>query len=143
MWMRLTRTFVTASRKHPKRLSHTVIEATTFRVGMQTVNPSIELSCSLLMETTQVWLLQVYLSNLTGSERIDGPKQFGEPTFHTLVANSWSFLNNFTNRSRYSPCHCSIFSWSEMGDMRLLTASYLVLFLKKCLTFGGPLHQNQ
>ena len=53
--------------KHQKRLTHAVIETTIFRVGLQSVNPSIELSCSLLRETTLVWLLQVYLPNLTGS----------------------------------------------------------------------------
>ena len=49
-------------------------------------NPSNELSCSLLRVTTQVWLLQLYLPNLTGSGEIDGPKQLiGASTFHTLV----------------------------------------------------------
>ena len=38
-----------------------------FRVGMWGVNPSVELSCSLLKETTRVWLLLLYLPNLTGS----------------------------------------------------------------------------
>ena len=31
-------------------------------------------------------------------------------------------------------------SWSEMGDIRLFTASHLNLSLKKRLTFGGPQH---
>ena len=79
--------FVTSSRKQPKRLSHAGIEATTsiFRAGMRSVNPSIELSCSLLRETTQIWLLQLCWPSLTGSEGIDGPRQFGALTFHTLV----------------------------------------------------------
>ena len=47
--------------QQPKRLSHACIEITIFRVGMQSVNPSIKLFCSLLRETTQVWLLQLYL----------------------------------------------------------------------------------
>ena len=72
-------------RKQPKRLSHAGIEITMFRVGMQSVNPSIKLSCSLLRETTQVWLLQHCLLNLTGSGGIDGPRQFGALTSHTLV----------------------------------------------------------
>ena len=42
MWMRLTRTSVTPLRKQPKRLSHAGIEMTIFRVGMQSVNPSIK-----------------------------------------------------------------------------------------------------
>ena len=45
---------VTPLRKQPKRLTHVGIEITIFRVGMQSVNPSIKLSCSLLRETTQV-----------------------------------------------------------------------------------------
>ena len=85
MWMRLTRTSVTPLRKQPKRLSHAGIEITIFRVGMQSVNPSIKPFCSLLRETTQVWLLQLCLPSLTENGGIDGPKQFGALTFHTLV----------------------------------------------------------
>ena len=44
MWMRLTRTAVTPLRKQPKRLSHADIETTIFRVGIQSVNPSINFS---------------------------------------------------------------------------------------------------
>ena len=78
-------TSVTLLKKQPKRLSHAGIEITIFRVGMQSVNPSIELSCSILRETTQVWLLQLCLPSLTGSGGIDGPRQFGALTSHTLV----------------------------------------------------------
>ena len=56
-----------------------------FRVGMQSVNPSIKPFCSLLRETTQVWLLQLCLPNLKESGGIDSPKQFGALTSHTLV----------------------------------------------------------
>ena len=75
----------TPSRKQPKRLSHVGIEITIFRVGMQSVNPFIKPSCSLLRETTQVWLLQLCLPSLTESVGIDGPRQFGALTSHTLV----------------------------------------------------------
>ena len=85
MWMRLTRTSVTPLRKQPKRLSHAGIEITIFRVGMQSVNPSIKSFCSLLRETTQAWLLQLCLPSLTENGGIDGPKQFGALTSHTLV----------------------------------------------------------
>ena len=85
MWMRLTRTSVTTSRKQPKRLSHTGMEITIFRVGMQSVNPSIKPFCTLLRKKTQVWLLQLCLPSLTGSGGIDGPRQFGALTSHTLV----------------------------------------------------------
>ena len=81
----LTRTSVTPLRKQPKRLSHAGIEITIFRVGMQSVNPSIKPFCSLLRETTQVWLLQLCLPSLTESGGIDGPKQFGALISHTLV----------------------------------------------------------
>ena len=85
IWMRLTRVSVTSSRKQPKRLSHAGIETTMFRAGMRSVNLSIKLFCSLLRETTQIWLLQLCLPSLTKSEGIDGPRQFGASTFHTLV----------------------------------------------------------
>ena len=71
--------------KQPRRLSHVGIETTIFRVGMQSVNPSIKPFCSLLRETTQVWLLQLCLPSLTENGGIDGPKQFGALTSHTLV----------------------------------------------------------
>ena len=83
MW--LTRNSVKPLRKQPKRLSHVGIEITMFHVGMQSVNPSINLSCSLLRQMTQVWLLQLCLPNLTESAGIDGPRQFGALTSHTLV----------------------------------------------------------
>ena len=67
------------------RLSHAGIEITIFCVGMQNVNPSIKPFCSLLRETTQVWLLQLCLPSLTESGGIDGPKQFEALTSHTLV----------------------------------------------------------
>ena len=49
------------------------------------LNPSIKPFCSLLREMTQVWLLQLCLPSLTESGGIDGPKQFGALTSHTLV----------------------------------------------------------
>ena len=52
---------------------------------MQSVNPSIKPFCSLLRETTRVWLLLLCLPSLTESEGIDGPRQSGALTFHTLV----------------------------------------------------------
>ena len=73
--------FCDTIKKAAKRQSLAGIEITIFRVGMQSVNPSIKLSCSLLRETNQAWLLQVCLPRLTGSEGIDGPRQFGAWTF--------------------------------------------------------------
>ena len=92
MWMWLTRTSVTSSRKHPKRLSHVCMETTIFRAGMRSVNLSIKLFCSLLRETTQVWLLQFCFPSLTGSREIDGSRQFGASTFHILVEKHGVFL---------------------------------------------------
>ena len=85
MWMQLTRMFVTLSEKQPKKPSHAIIKTTIFCVGMQSLNFSTRCSCSLLREMTQVWLLQLYLPNLTGSRRINGPKQFRASTFYILV----------------------------------------------------------
>ena len=86
MWMWLIRTFVTSSRKQPKRLSLAGIKTTIFRAGMRSVNPSKELSSSLLREMTQVWLLQLCLPSLTESGGIDGPRQFGASTFYILFS---------------------------------------------------------
>ena len=105
MWMRLTRTSVTPLRKQPKRLSHAGIEITIFRVGMQSVNPSIKLFCSLLRETTQAWLLQLCLPNLTESGGIEA---FRSIDFSHSSRKAWSILNNLTGRSRHSPRHCPV-----------------------------------
>ena len=47
--------------------------------------------CSLLKETTQVWLLQLCLPSLIGNGGIDGPRQFGALTSHALVENRGVF----------------------------------------------------
>ena len=117
-----------------------------FRVEMQSVNPSVKLSCSLLRETTQVWLLQLCLPSLTESGGIDGPRLFGALTSHTLIENHGVFSTTLlvghdtllvTVPSQLMLLHLS---WLKMGDTRLLTASFLNLSLKKCLTFGEPQH---
>ena len=41
--------------------------------------------CSLLRETTQVWVIQLCLPSLTENGGIDGPRHFGALTFQTLV----------------------------------------------------------
>ena len=139
MWMWLTKTSVTLLRKQPKRLSHAGIEITMFRVGMQSVNPSIKLSCRLLWETTQFWLLQLWLPSLTERGGIDGHSS----------RKAWSILNNLTvdhdTLLVTVPFHPMLLhlSWLEMGNTRLLIASHLDLSFKKCLTFGGPQHQTQ
>ena len=72
---------------------------------MQSVNPSMKPFCSLLRETTQVWLLQLCSPSLRESGGIDGPRQFGVLTSHT---QAWSILNHRTGRSRHSPSHCLV-----------------------------------
>ena len=149
MWMWLTRTSVTPLRKQPKRLSYAGIEITIFRFGMQSVNLSIKPSCSLLRETTQVWLLQLCLPSLTESGGINGPKQFGALTSHTLVVKHgvfWTTLlvghDTLLVTVPFQPTLLHL-SWLETRDRRLLITSHLNLSLKKCLTFGGPQHQTQ
>ena len=85
--------FCNTIKKAAKRLSHAGIETTTrmFRVEMQSVNPFVKLSCSLLRETTQVWLLQLCLTSLTESKGIDGPRLFVALTSHTLIENHGVF----------------------------------------------------
>ena len=96
-------------------------------------------------ETTQVWLLQLCLPSLTESGGIDGPKQFGALTSHTLVEKHGVLLvghDTLLVTVLFQPMLLDL-SWLEMGNSRLLTASLLDLSLKKCLTFGGPQHQTQ
>ena len=83
------------------------------------------------METTQVWLLQLCLPSLTESADINGPRQFGASTFHTLVEKHGVFLTTLlvshntllvTLPSQPMLLHLS---WSATGDTRVLTASHL------------------
>ena len=106
--MRLTRTSVTPLKKQPKRLSHAGIEITIFRVGMQSVNPSIKLSCSLLRETTQVWLLQLCFAKLDRKRRDRWSEAVRSIDFSHSSRKTWSILNNLTGRSRHSPRHCPV-----------------------------------
>ena len=108
MWTRLTRTSVTSLKKHLKRLSHSDIETFIFRSGMRRVNPFIEVCCSVLAETTRVWLLQLCLPSLIGSVEIDGPRLFGASTFYTPVETYGVFLTTFTGKSRHSPRYCPV-----------------------------------
>ena len=66
---------------------------------MLNVNSSIKLFCSLLRETTQVWLLQLCLPSLTESRGID---------FSHSSQKALSILNNLTGRSQHSPRHCLV-----------------------------------
>ena len=116
---------------------------------MQSVNPSVKPSCSILRETTQVWLLQLRLPSLTESGGIDGPKQFRALTSHTLVEKheviGTTLLVGHDTLLVTVPFQPMLLhlGWLEMGNTRLLIASHLDLSLKKCLTFGGPQHQTQ
>ena len=105
MWMWLIRTFMTSSRKQPKRPFHAVIKTIIFRVGMLSVNPSIQCSCSLLRETTQFLLLQLYLPNLTGSRGIDNPlvtaRKAGSAIWKTVFCTDQSWLTSFFNIYTY------------------------------------------
>ena len=136
----------TISKVAKKTIPH-IIKTTIFHVRMWSVNPSTKCSCS-LREATQIWLLQLYLLNLTGSKGIDGLKQFGASTFHTLVGKHVVYYT--TLRVGHDTLLITVLfqlmllhlSWSEMGDTRLLIANHLNLFCKKCLTFRKPQHQG-
>ena len=77
--------FCNTIKKAAKRLSRAGVEIIIFRVGMQSVNPSIKPSCILLREMTHAPLLQLCLPSLTESGGIDSPRQFGALTYHTPV----------------------------------------------------------
>ena len=91
----------------------------------------------------------LYLPNVTGSRGIDGSRQFEASTFHTLVKKYEIFKKTLLGGDDTLlvtvPFQLMLLhlSYSEMGDTKLLTASHLDIFLKKCLTFGRPQHQTQ
>ena len=53
--------------------------------------------------------------------------------------NSLSRCRNGFGRKQDAMYHSSL----EMGETMQLTANHLDLFLKKCVTFGGPKHKIQ
>ena len=99
--------FCNIIRKAAKRLSHAVVETTIFRVGMRSVNPSKEPSCSLHRETTQVWLLAL-LAKLDGKLRDEWSEAVRSSDFSHSSRKAWSILNNLNDRSGHSPCHCPV-----------------------------------
>ena len=77
--------FCNIIKKAAKKTIHRGYRNNFIPCGMQSVNPFIEISCSLLRETTKIWLLQLCLPSLTGSGENDYQRQFGALNFHTLV----------------------------------------------------------
>ena len=92
--------FCNTIKKAAKKLSHAGIEITMFRVEMQSVNPSIKSFCSLLRETTQVWLLQVCLPSLTESKGTDGRRQFGALIMELVRNRSFTLTTGDSKQSR-------------------------------------------
>ena len=108
MWMWLTRTSVTPLRKQPKRLSHAGIKITIFRVGMQSVNPSIKPFCCLLRETTSLAVITL-LAKLDRKRRDRWSEAVRSIDFSHSSRKAWSILNNLTVTSlRHSPRHCPV-----------------------------------
>ena len=62
-----------------------IFQIVSLNVMTKIINYYLKPFCSLLRETTQVWLLQLCLPSLTESGGIDGPRQFRALTSHTLV----------------------------------------------------------
>ena len=104
--MRLTRTSVTVTplRKQPKRLSHTGIEITIFRVGMQSVKTFLQSpqgDDSSLAATA-------LLAKLNWERRDRWSEAVQSIDFSHSSRKAWSILNNLTGRSRHSPRHCPV-----------------------------------
>ena len=132
-----------------KTISHANIETTIFHVWMQNVNPFIKLSCSLLRKTTQVWLLQLCFPSLTGSGGIDGPRQFGALTFHTLVEKNGVFsttlLVGLTTLFRHCPVSADTITSQLVrnGKYEAVDRKLSRLVSQEVSDFGGPQHQTQ
>ena len=86
-----------------KRLFHAAIETTIFRVGMQSVNPSIKPFCSLLRETTQRDAAIALLAKLDRNRRDRWSEAVRSIDFSHSSRKAWSILNNLAGRSRHSP----------------------------------------
>ena len=107
MRMRLTRTSVTPLRKQPKRLSHSGIEITIFRVGMQseslykTFLQSPQGDDSSLAATA-------LLAKLDRKRRDRWSESVRSIDFSHSSRKAWSILNNLTGRSRHSLRHSPV-----------------------------------
>ena len=108
MWMRLTRTSVTLLRKQPKRLSHAGIEIPTFRVGMQSVNPSIKPFLQSPQGDDSSLAATALLAKLDRKRRDRWSEAVWSIDFSHSSRKAWSILNNLTGRSRHSPRHCPV-----------------------------------
>ena len=75
------------------------------------------------------------------------PKAVQNIDFSHSSQKACSILKNLTGRSQHSPrshpvlAAPSHISWLETGDIRMLIASCLDSYLKRCLTSGGSQHQ--
>ena len=88
--------FCTPLRKQPKRLSHAGIEITIFRVGMQSVNPSIKPFCSLLRDSSLA--ATSLLAKLDKKRRDRWSEAVRSIDFSHSSRKAWSILNNLTGR---------------------------------------------
>ena len=84
---------------------------------MQSVNPSVKPFCSLLRETTQVWLLQLCLPSLRWMLEIAKHPRKRRDRWSDAVRSidishsgrkAWSILSNLTGRLQHSPRHCPV-----------------------------------
>ena len=105
MWTRLTRTSVTPLRKQPKRLSRAGIEITIFRVGMQSVNPSIKTFLQSPQGDDSSLAATALLAKLDRKRRDRWSEAVRSIDFSHSSRKAWSILNNLTGRSRHSPRH--------------------------------------
>ena len=106
--MRLTRTSVTPLRKQPKRLSHAGIEITIFRVGMQSVNPSIKAFLPSPQGDDSSLTATALLAKIDRKGRDRWSEAVRSIDFSHSSRKVWSILNNLTGRSRYSLRHCPV-----------------------------------
>ena len=106
MWF--TRTSVTPLRKQPKRLFHVGIEITIFRVGMQSVNPSIKTFLQSPQGDDSSLAVTALLAKLDRKRRDQWSEAVWSIDFSHFSRKAWSILNNLTGRLRHSPCHCPI-----------------------------------
>ena len=106
--MRLTRTYATPLRKQTKRLSHAGIETTMFRVGMQSVNPSIKTFLQFPQGDDSSLAATALLAKLDRKRRDRWSEAVRSIDFSHSSRKAWSILNNLTGRSRHSPRQCSV-----------------------------------
>ena len=100
--------FCNTIKKAAKKTIHAGIEITIFRVGMQSVNPSIKTFLQSPLGDDSSLAATALLAKLDRKRWDRWSEAVRNIDFSHSSRKSWSILNNLTGMSRHSPRHCAV-----------------------------------